>query len=135
MSFAFTTPIVALTVRCNSTMEVWKVLENLFPSISNSHVMNLKGELHSIGKDIDSSDIYLKKIKVFRDKLMIVGVFLPAFLIQLHQKVISLSIMIETILLGLMLSYEVFDFFQFCLMKNCFILQLRGFQRNIVPLR
>ena len=135
MSFAFTAPIVALTVHCNSTMEVWKVLENLFPSISNSHVMNLKGELHSIGKDIDSSDIYLKKIKVFRDKLMVVGVFLPPFLIRLHQKAISLSIMIGTILLGLMLSYEVSNFFQFCLMKNCFILQLRGFQRNIVPLR
>ena len=42
---------------------------------------------------------------------MVVGVFLLAFLIRLHQKAISLSIMIGTILLGLMLSYEVSNFF------------------------
>ena len=55
-------------------MEVWKVLENRFSSISMSHVMNLKGELHNLKKGADSIDIYLQKIKVVRDKLLIVGV-------------------------------------------------------------
>ena len=40
--------IFALTVGCTSALEVWKVLENRFSSISRSHVMNLKGELHNL---------------------------------------------------------------------------------------
>ena len=40
--------ILALTVGCSSALEVWKVLENRFSSISRSHVMNLKGELHNL---------------------------------------------------------------------------------------
>ena len=55
-------------------MEVWKVLENRFSSISRSHVMNLKGELHNIKEGTDSMDIYLQKIKVVRNKLLAVGV-------------------------------------------------------------
>ena len=66
--------ILTLTVVCTSAMEVWKVLENRFSSISMSHVMNLKGELHNLKKGADSVDIYLQKIKVVRDKLLIVGV-------------------------------------------------------------
>lgn len=41
---------------------------------SMSHVMNLKGELHNIRKGIDYVDVYLLKIKVVWDKLLIVGV-------------------------------------------------------------
>ena len=71
------TPLVlAITVGCTSAQEVWKVLENRFSSISRSHVMNLKGELHNVKKGFDSMDSYLKKIKVIRDKLMVVGVLL-----------------------------------------------------------
>ena len=55
-------------------MEVWKVLENRFSSISRNHVMNLKGELHNIKEGTDSMDIYLQKIKVVRNKLLAVGV-------------------------------------------------------------
>ena len=43
MCSTLTSPILALTIICNSAMEVWKVLENRFSSISHSHVINLKG--------------------------------------------------------------------------------------------
>ena len=56
---------------CNGGVEG---LENRFSSISRSHVTNLKGELHNIKKGIDYVDVYLQKIKVVRDKLLIVGV-------------------------------------------------------------
>nr|POE84950.1 hypothetical protein CFP56_66979 [Quercus suber] len=59
-----------------SAMKVWKVLENRFSSISRSHIMNLKCELHNIKKGVDSVDSYLKKIKVVRDKLLAVGVII-----------------------------------------------------------
>ena len=66
--------ILALSVGCTSALEVWKVLENRFSSISRSHVMNLKGELHNLKKGADSIDVYLQKNKVVRDKLLSVGV-------------------------------------------------------------
>ena len=76
ISSTLTPSILALIVGCHSVMEVWKVLENCFSSISRSHIMNLKGELHNIRKGYDSVDLYLQKIKVVRDKLMAVGVIL-----------------------------------------------------------
>ena len=36
--------------------------------------MNLKGELHNIRNGVDSVDLYLQKIKVIKDKLLIVRV-------------------------------------------------------------
>ena len=66
--------ILALIVGCTSIMEAWKVLENRFSSISRSHVMNLKGELHNLKKGADTIDVYLQKIKVVRDKLLAIGV-------------------------------------------------------------
>ena len=50
--------ILALSVGCTSALEVWKVSENRFSSISRSHVMNLKGELHNLKKGADSVDVY-----------------------------------------------------------------------------
>ena len=38
--------------------------------------MNLKGELHNIRKGSDSINTYQQKIKVLRDKVMVVGVIL-----------------------------------------------------------
>ena len=76
ISTTLTPSILAITVGCSSAQEVWTVLENRFSSISRSHVMNLKGELHNVKKGFDSMDSYLKKIKVIRDKLMVVGVLL-----------------------------------------------------------
>ena len=76
ISSTLSSSILSLTVGCTSAMEVWKVLENRFSSISRSHVMNLKGELHNLRKGTDSVDTYLRKIKVVRDKLLAVGVLL-----------------------------------------------------------
>lgn len=70
------TPILALTVGCTSAMEVWKVLENRFSSISRSHILNLKGELHNLKKGTDFVNLYLQKNKVVRDKLLTVGVII-----------------------------------------------------------
>ena len=66
--------VLALTVGCAFAMEVWKVLENRFSSISRSHFMNLKSELHNLKKGSDTVDVYLQKIKVVRDKLLAVEV-------------------------------------------------------------
>ena len=66
--------VLALTVGCASAMEVWKVLENRFSSVSRSHILNLKSELHNLKKGGDTVDVYLQKIKVVRDKLLAVGV-------------------------------------------------------------
>lgn len=68
--------ILALTVGCTSAIDVWKVLENRFSSISGSHVMKLKGESHNMKKVFDSVDVYLQKIKVVKDKLLVVSVIL-----------------------------------------------------------
>nr|XP_023877707.1 callose synthase 7-like [Quercus suber] len=59
ISSTLTPSILAITVGCSSALEVWKVLENRFSSISRSHVMNLKGELHNVKKGLDSVDTYL----------------------------------------------------------------------------
>ena len=59
--------ILALIVECATTIEVWKVLENRFSSISRCHIMKLKGELHNLKKESDFVDICLQKIKVVRE--------------------------------------------------------------------
>ena len=74
ISSTLTPSILALTIGCATAIEVWKVLENRFSSISRSHIMNLKGELHNLKNGNDSIDIYLQKIKIVRDKLLAVGV-------------------------------------------------------------
>ena len=76
ISSTLTPSVLAITVGCSSAQEVWKVLENRFSLILRSHVMNLKGELHNVKKASDYVDAYLQKIKVIRDKLMAIGVFL-----------------------------------------------------------
>nr|POE58086.1 hypothetical protein CFP56_72228 [Quercus suber] len=70
--------MLALTIGCTFAIDVWKVLENQFSSISRSQVMNLKGEFHNIHKGSKTVDVYLQKIKVVRDKLMVVGVLLKS---------------------------------------------------------
>ena len=42
ISSTLTPLVLALTVGSSSALEVWRVLENRFSSISRSHVMNLK---------------------------------------------------------------------------------------------
>ena len=50
ISSTLSSSILSLTVGCTSALEVWKVLENRFSSISRSRVMNLKGELYILGR-------------------------------------------------------------------------------------
>ena len=76
MSSTLSLSILALSVGCSSALEVWKVLENKFSSISRSHIMNIKGELHNIKKGVDIVDLYLQKTKVVKDKLLAVGVIM-----------------------------------------------------------
>ena len=76
MSSTLTPSVLALTVGCSTAMEVWNVLENRFSSISRSHILNLKGELHNLKKGADSVDFYLQKIKVIRNKLPAIGVII-----------------------------------------------------------
>ena len=66
--------VLALIVGCASAVEVWKVLENRFSSVSRSNIMNLKSELHNLKKGSDTVDVYLQKIKVVKDKLLAVGI-------------------------------------------------------------
>ena len=73
VNFTLSLSILAFTVDCTSAMEVWKVLENWFSSISRSHIMNLKGELHNLKKGANIVNLYLPKTKVMRDKLLSVG--------------------------------------------------------------
>ena len=51
--------VLALIVGCASAVEVWKVLENRFSSVSKSQIMNLKSELHNLKKGSDMVDVYL----------------------------------------------------------------------------
>ena len=74
LSSTLSPSVLALTVGCATAIEVWKVLENRFSSVSRSHIMNLKSELHNLKKGSESMDVYLQKIKVVRDKLLAVGV-------------------------------------------------------------
>ena len=74
MSSTLSPSVLALIVGCASAIEVWKVLENRFSSVSRSHIMNLKSELHNLRKGNDIVDVYLQKIKVVRDKLLAVRV-------------------------------------------------------------
>ena len=76
MNSTLSPSILALTIGCTSAIDVWKVLENRFSSISGSHVMNLKGESYNMKKGSDSINVYLQKIKVVRDKLLVVSVIL-----------------------------------------------------------
>ena len=57
ISSTLTPSVLAITVGCIFACEVWKVLESRFSSISRSHVMNLKGELHNVKKGSDSIDV------------------------------------------------------------------------------
>ena len=51
-------------------------MENRFSSISRSHIMTLKGELHNLKKGEDIVNLYLSKIKVVRDKLLSIGMII-----------------------------------------------------------
>lgn len=59
MSSMLSPSILALIVGFTFAIDVCKVLEDSFSSISRSYVMNLKGELHNMKKGSNSVDVYL----------------------------------------------------------------------------
>lgn len=59
MSSMLSPLILALIVGFTFAIDVCKVLEDSFSSISRSYVMNLKGELHNMKKGSNSVDVYL----------------------------------------------------------------------------
>jgi hypothetical protein len=67
---------ISLVMGQTTASGIWKVILNMYTSISRSSIVNLKRELHSIKKHSDSITQYLQKIKEARDKLVSVGVFI-----------------------------------------------------------
>ena len=57
-----------------SSREVWSTLEQRFTSTSRANILNLKLELQSLKKGNDFVNNFLQKIKIARDKLLVVGV-------------------------------------------------------------
>ena len=56
--------VLALTVGCAFAMKVWKVLENRFSSVSRSHFMNLKSELHNLKREVILLMCIFRKLKL-----------------------------------------------------------------------
>lgn len=49
-----------------SDQGVWQVLDSRYSSISLSHVLDLKEEMHNIRKENDLVNVYMQKIKEVR---------------------------------------------------------------------
>ena len=67
-------PQVFSLVGITSSREVWSTLKQRFTSTSKANILNLKLELQNLKKGNDSVNKFLQKIKIARDKLLIVGV-------------------------------------------------------------
>ena len=65
---------ISLVMGQTTASGIWKVIVNRYTSVSRSSIVNLKRELNSIKKNLDSVTEYLQKIKEARDKLVSVGV-------------------------------------------------------------
>lgn len=57
-------------VRCNSTVEVWSILEQLFSTQSKSSILQLHLLLQTTKKDSTPIDEYILKMKALFDALM-----------------------------------------------------------------
>ena len=53
---------------------MWEVLERRYTSLSQTHVLTLKGELDRIQKKNESMSAFLDRVKELKDKLSAVGV-------------------------------------------------------------
>ena len=69
-----TPKVFSLVMGITSLREVWNTLEQRFTSTSRANILNLKLELQSLKKANDSVNGFLQKIKITRDKLLVVGV-------------------------------------------------------------
>ena len=52
---------------------MWNTLDQRFTSTSRANILNLKLELQSIKKGIETVNGFLQKIKIARNKLLAVG--------------------------------------------------------------
>ena len=68
--------VLALTVGCASAIEVWKVLENRFSSVSRSHIMNLKSELHNLRKGMILLMFIFRKSKLLEINCLLLELLL-----------------------------------------------------------
>ena len=69
-----TPQVFSLVVGITNSRKVWNTLEQRFTSTSRANILNLKLELQSLKKGIDSVNSFLQKIKIARDKLLAIGV-------------------------------------------------------------
>ena len=69
-----TPQVFSLLVGITSLREIWNTLEQRFTSTSRANILNLKLELQGLKKGNESVNSFLQKIKVARDKLLVVGV-------------------------------------------------------------
>lgn len=63
-------------VGSKTSCELWRNLRNKFAAPSRQNILQLKTNLQSLTKGADSIEVYLDKVKVARDALETVGVFL-----------------------------------------------------------
>ena len=69
-----TPQVFSLVVGNTTSREVWNTLEWRSTSTSRANILNLKLELQSLKKGSNSVNNFLQKIKIARDKLLVVGV-------------------------------------------------------------
>ena len=69
-----TPQVFSLVVGNTTSREVWNTLEWRSTSTSRANILNLKLELQSLKKGLDSVNNFLQKIKIAHDKLLAVGV-------------------------------------------------------------
>ena len=69
-----TPQVFSFVVGNTTSREVWNTLEWRFTSTSRANILNLKLELQSLKKGSNSLNNFLQKIKIARDKLLVVGV-------------------------------------------------------------
>lgn len=63
-------------VGSKTAFDLWRNLRNKFAASSRQNILQLKTNLQSLTKGGDSIETYLDKVKVARDALETVGVFM-----------------------------------------------------------
>ena len=69
-----TPQVFSLVVGITNALKVWNTLDQRFTSTSRANILNLKLELQSPKKGNESVNGFLQKIKIARDKLLVIGV-------------------------------------------------------------
>lgn len=67
---------IEYVIGCKIATEGWTNLEERYASVSRTSVNQLKTELHTVQKGVDSMDKYLLRIKLIRDQLMVAGEYI-----------------------------------------------------------